>query len=220
MCNALRICPSCGGGLAKSDPDGATCWSCRYIGRVLGQAPKESGAQMPPISDPAKEAAGPVNIHVDIENAREALERPAARERQVASGPASAAKRTGDDGSDNLPEPSRPQVRDIVLGRALEALERPAARERQSEAGRVVGSGQASDNLPEASRPQVRDIVGAAVEDAAGPVNFNVEIENARGEPEGGLFDNSDVGITDAICGNPQIAERPELFNAEKLEAA
>jgi hypothetical protein len=166
-----RLCVNCGGGLSRTDRDGDWCWSCRYIARTLGGAPAPA-PQHATLHDgnraaDVKEAAGPVNIHVDIENAREALERPAARERQVASGPASAAKRTGDDGSDNLPEPSRPQVRDIVLGRALEALERPAARERQSEAGRVVGSGQASDNLPEASRPQVRDIVGAAVGEAA-----------------------------------------------------
>jgi hypothetical protein len=33
-----RPCPSCGGGLSRSDRDGDWCWSCRYIGRVLGRA--------------------------------------------------------------------------------------------------------------------------------------------------------------------------------------
>jgi hypothetical protein len=59
MRSAKRPCPSCGGGLAKSDPDGALCWSCRYIGRVLGQAtPSARGGQIDP--DPyatPKEAA-------------------------------------------------------------------------------------------------------------------------------------------------------------------
>jgi hypothetical protein len=32
-----RPCPSCGGGLSRSDRDGDWCWSCRYIAKTLGQ---------------------------------------------------------------------------------------------------------------------------------------------------------------------------------------